>query len=230
MVSVSLSFISIVKVIQILSIFTPLFLLAFGLYNKEKVLLADSFLIKRWGSLYEEFKNNKGFVSCQFYSLFLLRRLIYAFSQTFLNDFIYFQQALNIFGTLVQTFYLIYFFPLKDCYIGATTYIGEICTLLVMITSLFFSESTNESTIKLLEYIIIFSVLGTIVIQTLISFVLLGKSISDLCIRYKKFRISQILRNTRKILPLDSNNKEYDNSDPSNFRNTEQKLNIEEIT
>ena len=227
-----LSFIIIVKAIKTLSIFSPIFLIAFGFINKENIFLSESLLIKRWGSLYEEFKINKGFASCQFYSIFLLRRLFYCFSQTFFNEFNYFQQALNIVGSLVQTSYMAYYLPYKDIYIGVSCYIGEICTLLVMITSLFFSKRASESTIMLLENIIIYSVLGTILIQTLISFILLWKSIKELCIRFNNYRVLQILRNARKVLPLEITNKDYSDTsvaDPSNFRSIDQRHAIEEI-
>ena len=92
---------------------------------------------------------------------------MFSFSQVFLNKFIYLQQALNIIGSTTQLIYMIYYLPFKDSYIGASSYIGEICILLVMITSLFFKSSTSEGTIILLESIIIFSVFGTIMIQTL---------------------------------------------------------------
>ena len=85
----------------------------------------------------------------------------------------------------------------------------------------------------LLEHIIIFSVLGTVILQTLISFILLWKSIKELCSHYQKDRVSQILSHSKKILPLDSSNQGFDNpnfSEPSNIRNTEHRLNIDEIS
>ena len=201
--------------------------MTFGFYNREKIFLPEPLFYKRWGSIYEEFKKNKGFLSCQLYSIFLLRRLLFAFSQIFLNKFIYFQQALNIAGSVVQLVYMLFYLPFRDAFIGSSCYIGEICTLFVMITSLFFINCTVEKTIELLESIIIFSVLGTIVIQTLISFVLLWRTMKELCIRLNNNRVSEILKNARKVLPLDSNNKDYEDTgvaSPSNFRNIENGL------
>ena len=63
--------------------------------------------LKRWGSLFEEFKNDRGLLSYQFYAIFCLRRLVYALSQIYLNSDLLLQAGLNIVFSLMQLMHLL---------------------------------------------------------------------------------------------------------------------------
>ena len=51
---------------------------------------------KRYGSVFEEFKNFYGTISTMYYSLFLWRRLIYAVNIIFMRDYVFLQFMINI--------------------------------------------------------------------------------------------------------------------------------------
>ena len=119
----------------------------------------------KWGVLFEEFKNNKGFISTQFYFIFMIRRMLYGFSQVFLNSQAEAQNALNIFGTFITLFYLFRYLCHKEKGVLICEIVGEIAILVAMILSLIFLFDFSEDTKEITETIIMVVVFVCILIQ-----------------------------------------------------------------
>ena len=119
----------------------------------------------KWGVLFEEFKNNKGFISTQFYFIFMIRRMLYGFSQVFLNSQAEAQNALNIFGTFITLLYLCRYLNHKEKGVLICEIVGEIAILVAMILSLIFLFKFSEDTKEITETIIMVVVFGCILTQ-----------------------------------------------------------------
>ena len=109
--------------------------------NKE-----DRDFYNKWGTLFEEFKNDKGFISTQFYLVFILRRFLFSISQVFLNSVPILQVSINIAWTIILIFYIVYFRPYIEKKLMISELIGEFAILVTMILSmLFFADLSQDS-------------------------------------------------------------------------------------
>jgi len=77
---------------------SPVFVTGFFLINRSTIAKAekDDKFSKSYGSLFSEFKNDKGVVSLMFYAWFFLRRLIYVANLIYLVDSRTTQFVINI--------------------------------------------------------------------------------------------------------------------------------------
>ena len=138
--------------------------------NLNKIIgNGDSRFLARWGSFYQEFKNNRNFWSTQFYTIFFIRRIVFALTQAFLNSNLELQACLNMGGSIFQFAYIMFYIPQKDKKLLYSEIIGEVCTIEVMLVSTLFLSYTDDASRNVLENIIIFSVLGTMAVQIGIS-------------------------------------------------------------
>ena len=125
---------------------SPIILLIFSYGSKKKIIEKNQKFYSKWGALYEEFNNNKGFISTQFYFLFMIRRMLYALSQVFLNSIPGTQNTLNIFGTLATIIYVLRYQNYREKKVLICGIIGEIAVIVTMILSLiFFFNLTDDS-------------------------------------------------------------------------------------
>lgn len=145
---------------------------------KQKILYGeDEEISSKWGSLFEEFRNDKGFLSTQFYFVFMIRRMLYSFSQIFLNSQVEAQNALNIFGTILTLGYIFRYFNYKDKGVLICEIIGEIGILLTMIISLAFLSNLKDDDKEVLAILIMILIFTIILIQlfTCIAMIIIEK-------------------------------------------------------
>ena len=136
---------------------------------RQKILYgANEEFNSKWGSLFEEFKNDKGFFSTQFYFIFMIRRILYSFSQIYLNSQREVQNALNILGTILTLAYIFKYYNYKEKGVLICEIIGEIGILLTMILSLAFLSNLNEDDKEVLAILIMILIFTIILIQILI--------------------------------------------------------------
>ena len=153
----------------------------------------------KWGSLFLEFKNNKGYFSTQFYTIYVMRRLSYIFSQVYLNSNLYLQAFLNTGCSLMQLTYMVYYLPYKEKLIMTQALLGEICTTFVMILSILFINQPSESTQASLSIVIMIIVLISMIGQSLISLTMGIISIINICKKIQRWNAKAFLKNARKI-------------------------------
>jgi hypothetical protein len=159
----------IVKTIQAILVSSPVVIFIASFMTKEKILSGNNeeFNLK-WGSLFEEFKNNKGFLSTQFYFVFMIRRLIYGFNQVFLNSVHELQNASNIFGTFLTLVYIFKYFQYKEKGTLLCSILGEISILITMVLSLIFLFDVGDDTEEIVEILIMVIVFSCILAQVVI--------------------------------------------------------------
>ena len=166
-------------IISLISISPPL-LIIFSWKKRNLIRQEDPELFKKYSTLFKELKNNSGLSKSIYYSIFLLRREFFIYSQLFLNDFLYFQGSINIAGCCISLFYMLIILPFKDKITFLAILIGEVFTLEVTILSLIFIENFEKELVEIVSDIIIYSILTMISFQFLISLYQLYNPIKSL--------------------------------------------------
>lgn len=153
---------------------------------------------KKFGSVFDEFKNDKGFLSTQYYFVYFARRLAYVLSQVYLNEYPYIQNGLNIGFSILQTGFLLYFRPFKDFTSLLSNCVGEICVVIVFSLSVFFLHDLGQGLSDILEKTVIFTVIVGIGAQFFISIYLFFVSVKSLCLKIEKNRAIYLLKSINK--------------------------------
>ena len=186
---------------QILICTAPYLILIFTYTNKSKVFSRSPQFYEKFGTLYEEFKLEKGFWSSQFYFIYFLRRLSYMLFQMYLNSNLVLQGALNISFSLSTLLYLLHYMPFKDKVLMKSNLIGEFCVNLVFIFSYILIFDISAQFKSALELCIIFTVILGILGQFIISFYLFIKGITELWTKMEKARALQFADTAKKTIP-----------------------------
>mmetsp|Transcript_8052 Transcript_8052/g.15818 ORF Transcript_8052/g.15818 Transcript_8052/m.15818 type:complete len:1505 (-) Transcript_8052:34-4548(-) len=97
----------------------------------HSLFLYFSPLAHSYGSLFEEFKNDRGLLSCSYYSLFALRRVLYMASLFFLSDFPGIQVILCLFHSSLSVLLVSVYSPFKSPLHNLSNLLNEVGTLLV---------------------------------------------------------------------------------------------------
>ena len=124
---------------------------------------------KKFGSIFGEFKNSKGFLSTQYYTIFFIRRLSYLLAQVYLNHAPYVQTGINIGFSVLQLGYLLYYLPFKETHILISVISGEVASGIFITMSTFYIGNISPGTSSIIETIMIYSVIGGITVQFLVS-------------------------------------------------------------
>ena len=159
--------------------------------TRQKMALGSEGFKKKWGSLFLEFKNDKGYLSSQYYLIYFTRRVVYAFSQIYLNSLPFLQGGINVFCSFLTLAYLLYYRPFKDSAIMVTNLIGEINITLVMILVYILLWDLNSWYEERIEKTVTYSILLSILIQIVVSMYTFYKSMVLLWNKVIKIRALQ---------------------------------------
>ena len=185
-----------VRDIKILFVITPGF--AFLIIYKSNV--NDEEIRRRYGSLFLEFKLNKGFKALLFYPLFFLRRVIYVLTQVFLNEMPILQVFLHSFFTFVQLSYCIIFRPFIEGSMFISEVTGEVCTLIVFISTSFFVDYGGDVKVDLIESITEYCLLIAFIVQMLVCVYTFIAGVVELVKKIYKHRTVQVLRSGNSFI------------------------------
>ncbi|OMJ83265.1 hypothetical protein SteCoe_15853 [Stentor coeruleus] len=188
-----------VKNNQIIFALLPSVFFICSFLNKEEILGKSQDLMKKWGSFYTEFKIKNNFWSSQFYLFYFIRRLIYVFSQIYLNQTLYLQGGIQIFCSIFTLCYLFYYRPFKNVSVCISTIISEISmTMVFILIYLFLFDLPNEF-YNVIESVIIGIVLASIIIQFLVSLFNACKSFHKAWKKLEYIRAKSFLNNVDKF-------------------------------
>ena len=144
---------------QLLFLTTPVALLV-GLYINFDLIKNNRspIFVRRYGSVIGEFDQGRGLKCMLFYPIFTLRRILYAFSQIYLNDSPIIQKSSNLTFGILSFLYLIVTKPYKNKLILVSNCVNEglICLIFAQIllmhfnTKLLSEDSLNWIFISLL--------------------------------------------------------------------------------
>jgi len=178
-------------VLVCLSLATPLisFLFLWKRY-RQMATREDEVFNKRWGVLYMEFDQKQNLGGLMYYPLFLTRRLVYALTIIWMSDFPKYQAVINtsmafsVIPTQTLLYVLIYKpFPERIDHLGAI--VGEASTLAVFSFSCFFFLSLSQSLFNTMETVAVWTVLGAIGINAVLSAV---RTVYTFVTVYKEYR------------------------------------------
>jgi hypothetical protein len=153
----------------------------------------DKVFYQRFGSLFSEFKNNKGFFSTLYYTIFYLRRLVYLITQVYLNSALFIQSGINVAFSFIQTFYLLYYRPFKEKDLLVSSTIGDMSVSIVLLLSTFFIADISAELSYVLETVIIYIVIWSMGIQFIVSLYSMFKSVRALLRKILKYRKLQFV-------------------------------------
>ncbi|OMJ72117.1 hypothetical protein SteCoe_29526 [Stentor coeruleus] len=187
---------TIVTFIKILVVLTPplLFVTSFISFSRIKDEKDDEYH-KKFGSLFYEFKNNKGFISSQYYTLYFVRRFVFIISQVYLNNVLFIQAGLNVGFSLISVTFLLFYRPYKETYIFVSVLAGEICIFIVFSLALVFLFEFSASVLATLESAVVLTVLGALGIQFITSVYGFIKGLKIMWKRIEKYNASKFLKN-----------------------------------
>lgn len=179
-----------------------IFLLSLNYHLKNKFTNNEEFM-KKWGSLYEEFKNDKGFISTQYYTIFTMRRLVYIIMAVHLNDNLPLQYSIKMILSLLQISFIFYYMPFKEKEIFLITAIGEISSLLIICLSFAFISDSSLETRKNVEVVIVFMVIICLSANMIVSLNMIFKNAKVVFSKIKK------IYPQNKVNPTMENNENF---------------------
>lgn len=151
---------------------TPIFVFTGSVISYKELYAQDNTsYLSKWGSLFSEFKNNKGFLSTQFYLLYFIRRFAFIISQVYINSNLLVQGGLNIGFSLMQFGFLIFYRPYKETHVLISAFTAEGCIFItnILVFIMIFDIRENKQVLMKLEATVTFIVYAIIGINTLIS-------------------------------------------------------------
>ena len=163
-------------------IITP-FIITIALINDFETIKYRKYLIynQRYGSLFEEFKNDRFLSQIAYYPILTLTSLIYSTNQIFLSEFELLQKLINLLTSLVFFIYLIKYRPFTETWVMITELFSELSIiflfLIILLKGFKYDHIFNISFIS--------CVIIQIGFQYLISFIMFLKYIRSKYIQYK---------------------------------------------
>ena len=159
-----------------------------------------------YGSLFSEFKNDKGLLSSMYYVLFFIRRLSFTLSQLLLSDSLIIQMVSLILFSILQFAYVLFYRPFKDKIALSCEIFGEICVFITFILSFITIFIFNDDTVDKIENAIQWNIIIGICIQLFLCSYSLARSMLEL---YRSFKNKNDKNNchhvaeTTQVVPCD---------------------------
>jgi hypothetical protein len=180
--------------IKIAFLLTPPLLFVSTFVSNQNLYTKDGEFFQKWGSFFLEFKNNKGFLSSQFYLIFFTRRLVYLISQVFLNSHLFIQGALHILFSITQLIFDLYYLPFKETPIMISSLFSELSMTIIFISTYLFLFNISDQLILILEQLCTFTVIGCLMGQLLISVFVTVQRIKMIIKKIAKAQIKAFLK------------------------------------
>ena len=161
--------------------------------SQSKIKLSSQSSSVKIGTLYNEFKNNKGLISIFFYVFYIARRLQFILTQIYLNQYELAQSILNISTGYAMIGFLIYYRPFKDKLIQVSNLACEICYSSIFTSLFIYSFGDNLFSKRTYQFIAIFSVFGCTGVQFCISLYEFIMRLKDIYLKFLEKRKKSIL-------------------------------------
>ena len=145
--------------------------------------------------MFTEFKNDKGFLSTLYYTVFFTRRLAYVLTQVYLNKYPYIQGGLNVGFSLIQIGFIGYYRPFKSTAIFISSLSGDLCVIIVFAISILFLGELSVSTSQFLEVFVIYTIIAGMGAQFLVSIYTLYLTFKAGWAKIEKYRSKNFVKN-----------------------------------
>jgi hypothetical protein len=158
---------------------------AYFIIKHASKLNNDSELAKRWGSLFEEFKNDRGWKSSSFYVLFFIRRLLYVTLLFTLTAFPLVQVILSAVLSALVALYLVTYRPYKERVLNYCSLYSEFASLLTYACISSFLLDLNSTTRGVLKWVVLSLGYSITLTYTLASLYLTARLLKAKCMTWK---------------------------------------------
>jgi hypothetical protein len=157
-------------VVMIIVVLTApfLFVCSYVSFSRIKDQRDEEYKIK-YGSLFYEFKNDKGLISTQFYTIFFVRRLSYVLAHFYLDQWHFVKMGIHLAFTVFTLGFIVYFRPHKEKTVIISCFIGEIAVFNAMMVNLLLAIPGVNENAEVLDGFFIFGTFLCMALQTLIS-------------------------------------------------------------
>jgi hypothetical protein len=140
---------------------------------------------RAFGSVFREFKNDQGKLSCSFYLLFLLRRLLYVGILYLLQAFPLLQVILNVLHSLGALIFLFILHPYQEKYLNYSNIYAELCISLTFGLSGVFLLDLSKSTRSYVMWSCIGVVCSMMLFNCIVNGILMAKKLSQLILKWR---------------------------------------------
>jgi hypothetical protein len=174
-------------VFMVLSAVSPIVCVLFIYKNHQRFKdPEEKRFLREFGSVFQEFKNNKGFLSCSFYFLFFLRRFLYVGIQYSLAAYPLVQVILNVLHSIGSLAYLVAFFPFEENYLNISNIYAEFCiTATFSLSGVFLLDLSSSA-----RFILMWTTLGVVysmmLVNFIVSIILTGKEVKRLVQKWRE--------------------------------------------
>jgi hypothetical protein len=152
---------------------------------------------KQFGSIFDEFKHDRGFLSSSFYCLFFLRRLLYVIIQYSLEAFPLVQVILNILHSIGSFAYLVTFVPFEEKYLNISNIYSEFCITVTFALSGVFLLDLSNSTREVLMGTTLGLVCSMILTNFIVTVIITANEVNKLMHRWRN---RWLRRNIRRLV------------------------------
>jgi hypothetical protein len=157
----------------------------FIIFKNASRLTEDPEHAQRWATLFEEFKNDRGWKSSCFYVVFLVRRLLYVTMLFTIDSQPLLQVIVSAALSVGVAAYLVFYRPFKEPLLNFCRIYNELCNFLIFILCGFFLLNLSSTSQSYLKWLVFFFGYSITIAESLGSFYL---SIRKLIEKYKSWR------------------------------------------
>jgi hypothetical protein len=162
-------------------------------FNDEE----EKALKKYYGSLFEEFKNDQGFLSCIFYVLFFLRRLSYVIILYCLEAFPVVQVGLNVVHSVASALFVGVYRPFTEKSLNISSLYSEVCISITFSLSGLYLLDLSSSSRVILQWLVLGVVYSMMLVNIAVSTMLSIKGFKEL---WQKWRRRYLQNKSRSVV------------------------------
>jgi hypothetical protein len=174
-------------VFMVLSFVAPVACVYFVCRNYQRFKDPEEKVLRtKYGSVFDEFKNDKNLLSCSFYCLFFFRRLLYVGNLYLLQDFPLVQVIFNAMQSLVTFVYLLVLRPFQEKCLNISSIYAELCNALTFGLSGLFLLDLSESLEGFLMWSTLSVVYSMMLVNFLVTCLLSFREFTRICQKWRK--------------------------------------------
>ena len=163
----------------------PVFLIS----AKRKLFNPSPTFLKIYGSLFAEFKNDKGLLSSFYYPIFFWRRACYVLSIVMLENYVFLQVSINLAFSLLNLAFLIHFRPYVTRLTNFVSIFTEAGIFAVFAICASYQYDYNENNSIIIMWTAVGSIFTIMLVNIIDIVVQQIKWLVDVCKRWKARRI-----------------------------------------
>jgi hypothetical protein len=140
----------------------------------------------KYGSLFDEFKNDRGFLSCSFYALFLVRRALYAVVMYCLEVAPVVQVCLHVLHSALTSMFVALYRPFTEHAVNFSTFSSEVGIALSFLLSGLYLLDLSSTSRLIVQWTVMGIVYSVMLVNILVSLVLTVQTFKRTCTKWRQ--------------------------------------------